>query len=125
MGRLDNQRVLITGAGSGIGAGFAHGLALEGATVGIVDLNLDHAEKVASVILEAGGKAIALLADVAERSQVQDAIAKFVNFASMCTDTRSARALRRKAGPVFCKGPAFLWCPECRGCAWSVDLRDL
>ena len=81
MGRLDNQRVLITGAGSGIGAGFAHGLALEGATVGIVDLNLDHAEKVASEILEAGGKAIALMADVAERSQVQDAIAKFVNFA--------------------------------------------
>ena len=81
MGRLDNQRVLITGAGSGIGAGFAHGLALEGATVGIVDLNLDHAEKVASEILEAGGKAIALLADVAERSQVQEAIAKFVNFA--------------------------------------------
>jgi meso-butanediol dehydrogenase/(S,S)-butanediol dehydrogenase/diacetyl reductase len=82
MGRLNQKRILITGAGSGIGAGFAVGLAAEGATVGIVDLNLEHAQAVAQEITASGGKAIALVADVAERRQISSAIAKFVEFSS-------------------------------------------
>ncbi|MDA7807012.1 SDR family oxidoreductase [Aquiluna sp.] len=82
MGRLDQKRVLITGAGSGIGAGFATAMASEGATVGILDLNLEAAQKVADQIISDGGSAIALAADVADRSQIAGAIQKFVAFAS-------------------------------------------
>lgn len=82
MGRLDQKRVLITGAGSGIGAGFATAMANEGATVGILDLNLEAAQKVADQIISGGGSAIALAADVADRSQIAAAIQKFVAFAS-------------------------------------------
>jgi meso-butanediol dehydrogenase/(S,S)-butanediol dehydrogenase/diacetyl reductase len=82
MGRLDQKRVLITGAGSGIGAGFATAMANEGATVGILDLNLEAAQKVADQIVSDGGSAIALAADVADRSQIAGAIQKFVAFAS-------------------------------------------
>ena len=82
MGRLDQKRVLITGAGSGIGAGFATAMANEGATVGILDLNLEAAQKVADQIISNGGSAIALAADVADRSQIAGAIQKFVAFAS-------------------------------------------
>jgi meso-butanediol dehydrogenase/(S,S)-butanediol dehydrogenase/diacetyl reductase len=57
-------------------------LAAEGATVGIVDLNLEHAQAVAQEITASGGKAIALVADVAERRQISSAIAKFVEFSS-------------------------------------------
>ena len=82
MGRLDQKRVLITGAGSGIGEGFAKGLAAEGATIGIVDLNLEHAESVADEINASGGKALALAADVAERTQMAAAISRFVEFST-------------------------------------------
>ncbi|MBT5088892.1 MAG: SDR family oxidoreductase [Micrococcales bacterium] len=82
MGRLDQKRVLITGAGSGIGAGFATAMANEGATIGILDLNLEAAQKVADQIVSDGGSAIALAADVADRSQIAAAIQKFVAFAS-------------------------------------------
>ncbi len=82
MGRLDQKRVLITGAGSGIGAGFATAIANEGATIGILDLNLEAAQKVADQIVSDGGSAIALAADVADRSQIAAAIQKFVAFAS-------------------------------------------
>ena len=82
MGRLDQRRVLITGAGSGIGEGFAKGLAAEGATIGIVDLNLEHAESVADEINASGGKALALAADVAERTQMAAAISRFVEFST-------------------------------------------
>lgn len=82
MGRLDQKRVLITGAGSGIGAGFATAMANEGATIGILDLNLEAAQKVADQIVSDGGSAIALAADVADRSQMAAAIQKFVAFAS-------------------------------------------
>ena len=82
MGRLDQKRVLITGAGSGIGASFATAMANEGATIGILDLNLEAAQKVADQIVSDGGSAIALAADVADRSQIAAAIQKFVAFAS-------------------------------------------
>ena len=82
MGRLDQKRVLITGAGSGIGAGFAAAMANEGATVGILDLNLEVAQGIADQIASDGGNAIALAADVADRSQMAAAIQKFVVFAS-------------------------------------------
>lgn len=77
MGRLQNKSIIITGAGSGIGAGFAKAMANEGATIGVADINLDSANKVVSEILSTGGKAIALKVDVTNRSEVAAAFGSF------------------------------------------------
>ena len=74
--RLKGKTALVTGAGSGFGAGIARKFAAEGARVLAVDLNGDAAQAVA---VEIGGQALA--ADVADGAQVramaQAAVAAF------------------------------------------------
>jgi 2-hydroxycyclohexanecarboxyl-CoA dehydrogenase len=67
---------LVTGAAAGIGRACALRLAREGKAVGVLDLNLEGAEKVAGEIRAAGGKAVAVQADISQRPQVQAAVAK-------------------------------------------------
>jgi 2-hydroxycyclohexanecarboxyl-CoA dehydrogenase len=67
---------LITGAGAGIGAAVSRRFARDGMAVGVLDLNLESAEKVASDIRGTGGKAVALGANIANRGQVKGAAAK-------------------------------------------------
>jgi 2-hydroxycyclohexanecarboxyl-CoA dehydrogenase len=72
-----NQKVaLVTGAAAGIGAAICRRLAEEGIAVGVLDLNIDDATKVADEIVSRGGKAIALQASVADRTQVIAAVGK-------------------------------------------------
>lgn len=80
-GRVDGKAIVITGSGSGMGRAFALGLAREGASVGVVDLNGEAATAVASEIAAAGGTAIGLQANVADRAQVVAAFDAFVSFA--------------------------------------------
>src|ERR1700722_7146503 len=61
---LKNKVALVTGAASGIGEQCARKLASLGAAVVIADLNLENAQKVASSIAAAGGKALAVAMDV-------------------------------------------------------------
>jgi 2-hydroxycyclohexanecarboxyl-CoA dehydrogenase len=65
---------LVTGAAAGIGAEISRRFAREGIAVGVLDINLDDATKVAHQITAAGGKAIALQASVADRAQVVAAV---------------------------------------------------
>lgn len=81
MGRLSDKSVVISGAGSGIGQAFAFAIAREGAKVGILDLNLEAAEKVASAIIHSGGNALALQANVSKRLEVRKAFEEFVSWA--------------------------------------------
>ncbi len=69
--RLQDKVGLITGGGSGIGEASARRFAAEGAAVAIVDLNLEGAERVASAIRQAGGRAHAIVADVAREDDVR------------------------------------------------------
>lgn len=65
--RLDGKTAIVTGAGSGFGAGIARRFAAEGAKVMVVDLNAEAAEAVAA---EIGG--IAQVTDVASGDSVKN-----------------------------------------------------
>ncbi|UOR01343.1 SDR family oxidoreductase [Leucobacter allii] len=69
---------MVTGAGSGIGAGIAKGLAAEGANVVLADLDLEAARRVADEILAAGGAALAVRVDITDRAAVRAGIAAAV-----------------------------------------------
>lgn len=70
MKRFEGKTVVVTGAGSGIGAACVRRLHEEGAAVVAVDINQAEAEKTVAS-LGAGAKAIALGADVSDRARVQ------------------------------------------------------
>ena len=61
---LQEMRALVTGGAQGIGAGICLGLARAGAAVAIVDLQVDKAQHLATQIMESGGRAIAVSADI-------------------------------------------------------------
>jgi len=63
-GLLDGRIALVTGGGSGIGEGIAHGMAKAGARVLIADANGAGAERVAGAL---GGNAVAYTLDVTDR----------------------------------------------------------
>jgi NAD(P)-dependent dehydrogenase (short-subunit alcohol dehydrogenase family) len=73
MERLVGKTAVITGAAQGIGAAFAQGLAREGAKVAVWDV--DPGDTVANQIRENDGEALAVIADVADESSVEAAIA--------------------------------------------------
>lgn len=73
---MSQKVALVTGSAAGIGAAICRRLAREGIAVGVLDLNIDDAKKVANEIVSDGGKAIALEASVADRAQVEAAVAK-------------------------------------------------
>jgi 2-hydroxycyclohexanecarboxyl-CoA dehydrogenase len=78
------KTALVTGAAAGIGKACAKRLAREGVAVGVLDVDLKGCQDVVAEIESAGGKALALEASIADRSQVQQAVA----------------SLRAKFGPV-------------------------
>jgi 2-hydroxycyclohexanecarboxyl-CoA dehydrogenase len=66
---------LVTGSAAGIGAAICRRLARDGIAVGVLDILIDDARKVADKITAAGGEAIALQASIADRAQVAAAVA--------------------------------------------------
>ncbi|ACL58658.1 3-oxoacyl-ACP reductase FabG [Methylobacterium nodulans] len=70
------RRVLVTGAGRGIGRAIAMGFAARGATVGVADVNRDDVEGTVAAIEGAGGRALALLLDVADYAEVETRLAE-------------------------------------------------
>jgi len=71
MGRLNEKVAIVTGASKGLGAGIARQLAADGAKI-IVNYasDRDGAEKVVADIEAAGGKALAVGANVSRRAEV-------------------------------------------------------
>lgn len=75
---LTGRSILITGAGSGIGAATATLLASRGASVMVADLNEDAAATVAANILAAGGNAISSRIDISSEADVERMVAETV-----------------------------------------------
>lgn len=68
------RHVLITGAGSGIGAGLAALLARAGHHAIVTDVDAEAARSVAEAIAHAGGRATSLQLDVTQAKQIEAAI---------------------------------------------------
>jgi NAD(P)-dependent dehydrogenase (short-subunit alcohol dehydrogenase family) len=75
-GLLQDHIAVVTGAGSGIGRGIAHGYAREGAQVVALDINGESAAATAADIRKAGGKAHSFTLDVTDRAACRAAAAE-------------------------------------------------
>ncbi|MFS8104708.1 SDR family oxidoreductase [Lentzea alba] len=71
---MQSRVVLVTGGGSGIGAGIARAFASQGHRVAVVDRNEGAAEKVADQIRADGGSAVAVVCDVGDPEAVGRAV---------------------------------------------------
>ncbi len=76
--QVANKIVVVTGAGSGIGAATAKHFAKHGAQVVVSDMKEERAQLVADAINKEGGKAVVIIANVAKYEEVEQLISKTV-----------------------------------------------
>lgn len=73
---VSGKIVMITGAATGLGEGYAHIFAESGAVVACADLNLEGVEATAADIEAEGGRAKAYQIDVTDQSSIEATVAK-------------------------------------------------
>jgi len=76
---LAGRTVLVTGAASGIGFAYARACARAGAALVLLDRDEEHLAAAASELREHGGRVSAFVADLADRSQVDEVFARILS----------------------------------------------
>ena len=76
---LEGKKALVTGAGSGIGKGYALCLAEAGADVVIADIDINLAKKVAEQINKMGKNSLAIKADISKQAEIKEMIKKIID----------------------------------------------
>jgi len=79
MQRFEDQVILVTGAGGGIGQASALRLAQEGGAVYCVDLSADAVEATVAAVVAAGGKASGGVCDISDENAVKACVTACVN----------------------------------------------
>jgi NAD(P)-dependent dehydrogenase (short-subunit alcohol dehydrogenase family) len=104
---LTGQVAVVTGGGRGLGRVFALALGRAGADVAVLARSADQVAQTADTIHQAGGRALALAADVTDGRAVAEAVDR----------------VRRELGPVdLLVNNAGVWGPL--GPAWEADEAD-
>ena len=73
-----SKSVVVTGGGSGIGEAISRTLALQGATVHLLDINPKTTQQLANDIIAQGGKAVVYLCDVSNWTSVCNCVDKIL-----------------------------------------------
>ncbi len=81
---------IVTGAGQGIGRAIALRLARDGFAVALADVNRDGLAAVRAEIESAGGRALAIEADLAQASEVQKTIDRAAEWGTLCALVNNA-----------------------------------
>lgn len=71
---LRDRRVLVTGAGQGIGAAISHAAAAAGAHVGVNDLDQNRADATTEQIRASGGRATSIVGDISTRAGAAEVV---------------------------------------------------
>jgi len=78
--KLKDKVAIVTGGAQGLGKGIAQCLANEGASIAILDINGENAEKMAQELAVQGRKSLAVQADLTISEQVERAVKEVLNF---------------------------------------------
>ena len=78
MGRLQGQVAIVTGGAQGLGGAIARGMAAQGASVLVADIDLEEARRNVEQIQAAGNSALALRTDVSRREDLEAAVERAV-----------------------------------------------
>jgi len=89
---LQKKVAVVTGAGSGIGESIARLFAGQGATVAVLDIDLQAAEQTVQAIQSKGGQSSAYSCDITQQSKVNEVIEK------ICGDHQQINILVNNAG---------------------------
>lgn len=96
--QLSGQTAVVTGAATGIGEAIARRLAASGASIAIIDLDLEGAERVASDI---GAGSFALRADVTCSAEVRQAVETVLSRAGRIDIMVNNAGIAGKAAPIW------------------------
>jgi NAD(P)-dependent dehydrogenase (short-subunit alcohol dehydrogenase family) len=75
---LQGRVAIVSGGATGVGGAASRLFATEGARVAVLDINPTAAQQTVQDVLDAGGQAMAVVADVSQADQVQRAVAQVV-----------------------------------------------
>jgi NAD(P)-dependent dehydrogenase (short-subunit alcohol dehydrogenase family) len=99
--RFTGRTALVTGAGSGIGRGIALAFAAEGAHVVVAGRRREPLDETTALIEQAGGKALAVTADVTRAADVQALVEAAVDrFGSLDVAVNNAGVMEGGGQPV-------------------------